>query len=352
MRSLISLGAVLAACTTAGLALPSQPAGNQTAAGDSAAAGDEAGRYAGYQVIAVTPDSEEQIAWLAAFRTNYSSSSSCHLDWWSELSLPNLLVSVAVEPACLDEVIGLLRAAGLQVRVTIPDLSLVIRQERNYRFLSQLYREPHDWNPEVYHNLEEIQSRISWMVGHYPDLLSTRLLGTTHEGRKIEVVVVREPGPVTKPAIWIDCGIHAREWVSPPTCIHFIERLVESINSVEPQVHFCLLAIIHKNERFVMSCKCMTTSQVKNGSLCIQYTVGGLEIETYVVVAPPVSRDSTVYGHVNYYFRYSDVLGLQNRQEAALAKFNTFPRGYLHVVHFRSVKFSRIFWSKCCRWSH
>ena len=26
-------------------------------------------------------------------------------------------------------------------------------------FLSQLYREPNDWNPEVYHNLEEIQGR-------------------------------------------------------------------------------------------------------------------------------------------------------------------------------------------------
>jgi hypothetical protein len=234
MPSLINLGAVLLLATSSAL-----PSGNQSEAGGDPAAGGEAGRYAGYQVIAVTPDSEEQIAWLAAFRTNYSSSSTCYLDWWSELSLPQVTVSVAVEPACLDEVIGLLRdAGGLQVRVTIPDLSLVIRQERNYRFLSQLYREPHDWNPEVYHNLEEIQSRISWLVGHYPDLLSTRLLGTSHEGRKIEAVVVREPGPVAKPAIWIDCGIHAREWVSPPTCIHFIERLVESINSVEPQVQY------------------------------------------------------------------------------------------------------------------
>ena len=239
--NLIGLGVLL---TSSVLALPAQPpATNQSEAGEEA--GGDAVKYAGYQVIAVTPANEDQIAWLAAFRTNSSSgltaassstSSSCHLDWWSELSLPLVTVSIAVEPACLDEVFSLLRDAGLQVRVTIPDLSLVIRQERNYRFLSQLYREPNDWNPEVYHNLEEIQGRISWLVGHYPELLSTRQLATTHEGRRIEAVVVREPGPLTKPVIWIDCGIHAREWVSPPTCLHFLEQLVESLNSVEPQV--------------------------------------------------------------------------------------------------------------------
>jgi hypothetical protein len=223
--------------------LPAQPEANQTMGSGEEEGSGGADRYAGYQVIAITPASEDQIAWLAGFRANSSSgldsassSSSCHMDWWSELSLPQVTVSVAVEPVCLDDVMAALRGAGLQVRVTIPDLSLIIRQERNYRFLSQLYREPNDWNPEVYHNLAEIQGRISWLVGHYPDLLSTRLLATTHEGRRIEAVVVREPGPVTKPVIWIDCGIHAREWVSPPTCLHFIQRLVESLNSVDPQV--------------------------------------------------------------------------------------------------------------------
>jgi len=203
----------------------------------------EAGRYAGYQVLAVTPTSEDQIVWLAGFRANFSSlhpaseDSFCHIDWWNELSLPQVTVSLAVAPACATAILQQLREnGGLDVQVTIADLSEVIRQERNYRFLSQLYREPNDWNPEVYHSLHEIRSRLAYLVGRYTDLLSTRVLATTHEGRSIEAIVVREPGKVTKPVIWIDCGIHAREWVSPPTCIHIIERLVESVNSVDPQV--------------------------------------------------------------------------------------------------------------------
>ena len=30
-----------------------------------------------------------------------------------------------------------------------------------------------------------------------------------------------------KPAVWIDAGIHAREWVSPASVLYFIHQLVE-----------------------------------------------------------------------------------------------------------------------------
>ena len=59
-------------------------------------------------------------------------------------------------------------------------------------------------------------------------------LGRTYEGRSIEVLIVREPGPYTKPVIWLDCGIHAREWVSPPACLHAVDSLLETANSVDP----------------------------------------------------------------------------------------------------------------------
>ena len=41
--------------------------------------------------------------------------------------------------------------------------------------------------------------------------------------------------PPPQPVIWIDCGIHAREWVSPPTCLHAINSLVQDSNSVNPR---------------------------------------------------------------------------------------------------------------------
>ena len=199
----------------------------------------EESSYTGYKVLAVVPNSESQVAWLASFKIN--NTFNCSLDWWSEPSLPSVTVSLSVSPTCLDELVSLLKSEGLSVRVTIPDLEQLIALEKNYRFLSQLYRDPYRWNDRVYHNLQEINERINWMVERHANLLSTEHLATTYEGRKIEVIVVRQAGPVTKPVIWIDCGIHAREWVSPPTCLHAIERLIDGVNAVDPQEN--LLAV-------------------------------------------------------------------------------------------------------------
>lgn len=196
-------------------------------------------RYSGYKVLAVIPNTKEQVSWLAEFKGNPSL--NCSLDWWNEPSLPAVTVSLAVNPSCLEDVIQEFKNEGLSARVRIPDLEKVIALEKNYRFLSQLYRNPDDWNEEVYHNLEEINKRVDSLVKTYSEVLTAKTLATTYEGRKIEVVIAREAGPVNKPVIWIDCGIHAREWISPPTCLHIIDRLVDSVNSVDPKEN--LLAV-------------------------------------------------------------------------------------------------------------
>ena len=36
---------------------------------------------------------------------------------------------------------------------------------------------------------------------------------------------VSTDGGDTKPVIWIDCGIHAREWVSSATCQYILDML-------------------------------------------------------------------------------------------------------------------------------
>ena len=65
--------------------------------------------------------------------------------------------------------------------------------------------------------------------------MSSEELGRTHEGRSIDVLIVREPGSHSKPVIWLDCGIHSREWVSPPACLHAVDSLVEMANYVDPR---------------------------------------------------------------------------------------------------------------------
>jgi len=54
-----------------------------------------------------------------------------------------------------------------------------------------------------------------------------KVLGNTHiEGKDYENdIYLVTIGDRSKPVIFFDCGIHAREWISPATCLYLIERL-------------------------------------------------------------------------------------------------------------------------------
>ena len=61
-------------------------------------------------------------------------------------------------------------------------------------------------------------------------MVSVKSIGTTYEGRQINMVTVslNPSAKPTKPAIFLECGIHAREWVSPATCLYAIDELIGS----------------------------------------------------------------------------------------------------------------------------
>ena len=56
-------------------------------------------------------------------------------------------------------------------------------------------------------------------------IATSYIAGNTFEKRNLKVIVF-SPKEVKK-RIWIDCGVHAREWISPTTCIWIIDSLVK-----------------------------------------------------------------------------------------------------------------------------
>ena len=56
------------------------------------------------------------------------------------------------------------------------------------------------------------------MHARYPGQVRLETIGRSSEGRELKLVRVGEAGP----AVWIDCGIHAREWISPATCAYIM----------------------------------------------------------------------------------------------------------------------------------
>jgi len=60
--------------------------------------------------------------------------------------------------------------------------------------------------------------------------VSFERIGTSSEGREIGLVKISSGG-TNKPAIWIDGGMHAREWISPATATYIMNKLVKDPKS-------------------------------------------------------------------------------------------------------------------------
>ena len=70
---------------------------------------------------------------------------------------------------------------------------------------------------------------LNCLEAKYPKICKVFDIGVSIENRSIKVIKISQPSTngKTKPAIWIDGGIHAREWISPSSVEYFVHELVE-----------------------------------------------------------------------------------------------------------------------------
>ncbi|XP_010737533.3 carboxypeptidase O [Larimichthys crocea] len=81
-----------------------------------------------------------------------------------------------------------------------------------------------------YHPMDEIYRWMEDVEQGNPELVSSTVYGHTYEGRKITLLKfgLKNPEGREKKVIWMDCGIHAREWIAPAFCQWFVKEIVNS----------------------------------------------------------------------------------------------------------------------------
>ncbi|XP_055684650.1 carboxypeptidase B-like isoform X1 [Lutzomyia longipalpis] len=79
----------------------------------------------------------------------------------------------------------------------------------------------------AYHRLSDIHGYLEYLANTYPELCSVQSIGNSIEGRPLLVLRISNGG-INNKAVWIDGGIHAREWISPATVTYIIDQLVEN----------------------------------------------------------------------------------------------------------------------------
>ncbi|XP_027698147.1 carboxypeptidase A5-like isoform X1 [Vombatus ursinus] len=169
--------------------------------------------FSGDQVLRIKAKDEKQLQLLR----NLDISEYLKIDFWHAPARPSLPVDMRVPFSNLKAVKNYLNSRGISYAITVEDIQVLLDEERKGMMASRrLERSTSSFRYNSYHTLEEIYTWMDNFVVEHSNLVSKLMIGQTFEKRPIFVLKF-STGNRTRPAIWIDSGIHAREWITQAT---------------------------------------------------------------------------------------------------------------------------------------
>lgn len=179
---------------------------------------DAMARYDNYRVYRMTPVNSDQLNML----NNMEATS----DSFRFLQFPTVVdraVDVMVPPHKLADFNALMNAEQMKPELLETNAQTVIDNERLNQ-MTRLDTSGLDWNN--YHSLETIYKWMDDLVIRFPGQVELIMAGKTYENRDIRGIKLSK-GPGNK-GVFLEGGIHAREWISPATVTYILNQLLTS----------------------------------------------------------------------------------------------------------------------------
>ncbi|XP_028162001.1 carboxypeptidase A2-like isoform X1 [Ostrinia furnacalis] len=203
--------------------------------------------YKGYQLLRTYPDLQWKVNELLDLQEEAQGSG---LMWWTSPSL-NGSTDLLVPPDLLSDVKDHLKSSKIDFDVVIWDLQKAITYEnprlsKKQRLeLEQLRGHPMTWRR--YHRYADILRYLEYLQHSHGDLVELVPLGRSSEGLPLVAVKISLPSNDSytkdsnnkdykkkwklrsrmKPAVWLDGGTHAREWIAPAVATWILHALIE-----------------------------------------------------------------------------------------------------------------------------
>ncbi|XP_018337843.1 PREDICTED: uncharacterized protein LOC108745920 [Trachymyrmex septentrionalis] len=171
--------------------------------------------YDNYKVFRITPTTQKHITLLRELKS--------HLQFifWETPVLVNVTLNLMVVPNYLPQFYEVITQIGVPYYINIENVQTLIDQTM------PRYKSTFDF--KSYHSLEIIYNNMDDLAKQYPNKVKIIVGGKTYEKRQIKGVQVSfKPN---NPGIFLEGGIHAREWISPATVMYILHQLLVSNNS-------------------------------------------------------------------------------------------------------------------------
>ncbi|CAH8598565.1 unnamed protein product [Heterobilharzia americana] len=165
-------------------------------------------------------------------------------DIWSLPRTGNNSMYISLSPNGYENLIELLKNLNVSYEIVIDNLQKAIldeKRENHVRKISNFMRSGRS-KPyyKTYNEITQYLENLSQLRSY----VTVENLGFTAEGRQIMGVMISLDS--SRPIIWIDAGIHAREWIAPATALSIINKLMRpSGHTILKKFRFYIVPVVN-----------------------------------------------------------------------------------------------------------
>ncbi|CAF1524193.1 unnamed protein product [Adineta ricciae] len=188
--------------------------------------------YVQDKLVRLEPLTEQHLDYLRSLEDNGS------LDFWTEITGSDRPIDVHIPANEYDQYVSEFKQYSLPFHVLVDNLQESIDNEQRELLQDRLMRQIQGrWAGQPRASIVGTYARYNDMVAFLqekaaadPTHVEVFDIGRTFENRIIQGIVLKFNPSATR-NIWIDCGIHAREWITPATCIWLIDQFIAEYNN-------------------------------------------------------------------------------------------------------------------------
>ncbi|KAE9556717.1 hypothetical protein FO519_000123 [Halicephalobus sp. NKZ332] len=184
--------------------------------------------YVDYSVIRAIPHTVDQLNALVNVRNVFNH----EFDFWRSPKVVGKAVDIMVSPEKRRDLTVYIKKNGMIPLLKIRDVGKLVAADRQvvsaYKRNVNLADDPDSFDFFNYHPFDEITSYIQAVANKYSSFVSISSMGKSLQGREYFMLKIGYPSTdgSQKNALFIDAGIHAREWIAPATALYTIGKLV------------------------------------------------------------------------------------------------------------------------------
>ncbi|XP_074020602.1 carboxypeptidase A1-like [Numenius arquata] len=180
--------------------------------------------FIGHQVLRIVPTNDEELQKVQELQDL----EELQLDFWLSPRGLGHPVDVRVPFPSLQPLKAHLESNGISYSIMIEDVQALVDHEQMEMLRGRrgLPLSTNTFDYATYHNLDEIYAFMDLLVAENPTLVSKLEIGRSTENRPLYVLKFSKGG-TNRPAIWIDTGIHSREWVTQASGVWFAKKIVQ-----------------------------------------------------------------------------------------------------------------------------